>query len=159
MVFFLVLSCIKLLEGKIVRSSYSTLMQSKYFNPAFNSAIFDGPIRIYFAQFHEPLALKIYFMVQQQLVNEMSRAKEMAKVSGANILVMIYPTAESFGLSFDGKPENTPFETERWNEDIVIGLRGPIDDTKMDLLIDSLRLTMDNWRPAPTVQTSGLVEV
>lgn len=134
-------------------------MQSKYFNPAFNSAIFDGPIRIYFAQFHEPLALKIYFTIQQQLVQEMSRAKEMAKISGANILVMIYPTSESFTLSFDGKPEDTPFETEKWNEDIVVGLRGPMEDNKLDLLIESLRLTMNSWNPMPAIQTSGLAEV
>lgn len=142
-----------------MRSSYSTLMQSKYFNPAFNSAIFDGPIRIYFAQFHESLALKIYFMVQQQLGKEMSRAKEMSKSSGANIMVMIYPTTESFTLSFDGKPAETPFETEKWNEDVVIGLRGPIEDNKLELLMESLRLTMNNWNPHPLNQTSGLVEV
>jgi hypothetical protein len=134
-------------------------MQSKYFNPAFNSAIFDGPIRIYFAQFHEPLALKIYFMVQQQLVTEMARAKEMAKASGSNILVMVYPTAESFTLSFDNKNENTPFETEKWNEDVVIGTRGPIEDKHLDLLIESLRQTMTHWKPAPLIQTSGLAEV
>lgn len=142
-----------------MRSSYSTLMQSKYFNPAFNSAIFDGPIRIYFAQFHEPLALKIYFMIQQQLIQEMSRAKEVSKASGANILVMIYPTTESFTLSFDGKPTDTPFETEKWNEDVVIGLRGPIEDGRLELLMESLRLTMNNWRPAMPVQNSGLAEV
>lgn len=134
-------------------------MQSKYFNPAFNSAIFDGPVRIYFAQFHEPLALKIYFMIQQQLGMEMNRAKDMAKNSGANILVMIYPTGESFGLSFEGKPENTPFETEKWNEDVVIGLRGPLEDHRLDLLIESLRLTMSNWAPTPLVQASPLAEV
>lgn len=142
-----------------MRSSYSTLMQSKYFNPAFNSAIFDGPIRIYFAQFHESLALKIYFMIQQQLVKEMARAKEVSKSSGANILVMVYPTAESFTLSFDGKPADTPFETEKWNEDIVIGLRGPIEDNKLDLLMESLRLTMNNWKPANVANPQGLVEV
>lgn len=142
-----------------MRTSYSTLMQSKYFNPAFNSAIFDGPVRIYFAQFHEPQALKIYFMLQQQLGAEMAKAKEASKLSGANILVMIYPTNDSFVLSFDGKPENTPFETEKWNEDVVIGLRGPLDDSKLDLLMDSLRLTMNNWKPAPLVQAARFAEV
>ncbi|WP_253715533.1 hypothetical protein [Bdellovibrio bacteriovorus] len=142
-----------------MRSSYSTLMQSKYFNPAFNSAIFDGPIRIYFAQFHESLALKIYFMIQQQLVKEMARAKEVSKSSGANIMMMVYPTAESFTLSFDGKPADTPFETEKWNEDIMIGLRGPIEDNNLELLIESLRLTMNNWKPVNVANPQGLVEV
>ncbi|KYG65631.1 hypothetical protein AZI86_00705 [Bdellovibrio bacteriovorus] len=134
-------------------------MQSKYFNPAFNSAIFDGPIRIYFAQFHESLALKIYFMIQQQLVKEMARAKEVSKSSGANIMMMVYPTAESFTLSFDGKPADTPFETEKWNEDIMIGLRGPIEDNNLELLIESLRLTMNNWKPVNVANPQGLVEV
>lgn len=133
-----------------MRSSYTTLMQSKYFNPAFNSAIFDGPVRIYFAQFHEALALKIYFMVQQQLSAELAKAKELAKASGANVLVMIYPTEESFSLSFEtAAHKNSPWEVEKWNEDAVIGLRGPAEDENLDLLIETLRMTMQNWRPAP----------
>ncbi|MEK2646132.1 hypothetical protein [Bdellovibrio sp. BCCA] len=143
-----------------MRSSYTTLMQSKYFNPAFNSAIFDGPVRIYFAQFHEALALKIYFLIQQKLSAEMVKAKEVSKASGANILVMIYPTADSFLLSFEGA-EKTPsaLEVEKWHEDVVIGLRGPIEDENLDLLIETLRLTMENWRPASLEATSALAEL
>ena len=132
-------------------------MQSKYFNPAFNSAIFDGPVRIYFAQFHEALALKIYFLVQQKLVAEMAQAKEMSKISGANILLMIYPTADSFATSFENKSQSTtPFETEKWNEDIVIGMRGPIEDENLDLLVEALRQSMESWRPAPLLQAATL---
>ncbi len=132
-----------------MRSSYTTLMQSKYFNPAFNSAIFDGPVRIYFAQFHEALALKIYFLIQQKLGPEMAKAKEASKASGANILLMVYPTTDSFGLSFETQTQTTtPFETEKWQEDVIIGLRGPIEEDKLDLLLESLRQTIENWRPA-----------
>ena len=133
-----------------MRSSYTTLMQSKYFNPAFNSAIFDGPVRIYFAQFHEAQALKIYFSIQQKLVAEMAKAKEAAKNTGANILVMVYPTPDSFAMSFENHSGTvTPFESEKWNEDVVLGLRGPLEDENLDLLLETLRLTMENWRPAP----------
>lgn len=143
-----------------MRSSYTTLMQSKYFNPAFNSAIFDGPVRIYFAQFHEALALKIYFMIQQKLENELGKAKELSKASGANILVMIYPTEDSFLLSFeDGKNHIGPLSVEKWHEDAVIGLRGPIEDCNLDLLMESLRLTMENWRPAHLSQAFAPAEV
>lgn len=143
-----------------MRSSYTTLMQSKYFNPAFNSAIFDGPVRIYFAQFHEALALKIYFMIQQKLTSEMVRAKEISKASGANILVMIYPTEDSFLLSFEDAGKHVgPLEVEKWQDDVVIGLRGPIDDANLDLLIESLRLTMENWRPASLEKSSAPAEV
>ncbi|MEN0059096.1 MAG: hypothetical protein AAGB31_09690 [Bdellovibrio sp.] len=143
-----------------MRSSYTTLMQSKYYNPAFNSAIFDGPVRIYFAQFHEALALKIYFLIQQKLEAEMSRAKDMSRASGANILVMIYPTEESFLLSYEKSvPGGAPIEVERWQEDIMVGLRGPIADENLDLLLETLRETMRSWRPAPLSPVSAPAEL
>lgn len=143
-----------------MRSSYSSLMQSKFFNPAFNSAIFDGPVRIYFAQFHEALALKIYFLIQQKLKLEMAKAKQAAKASGANILVMIYPTIESFELSFaNSTSPNNPLEVEKWNEDVVIGLCGPLDEDRLDLLIETLRMTMEDWDPAPRTASSASAEV
>jgi hypothetical protein len=135
-----------------MKSSYSTLMQSKFFNPAFNSAIFDGPIRIYFAQFHEALALKIYFMIQQKLSHEVSRAKEVSRATGANILVMVYPTEESFLMSFEGQDRGqNPLALEKWNEDVVIGLRGPLEDQHLDLLIETVGLAIQNWKPAARI--------
>ena len=133
-----------------MKSSYSTLMQSKFFNPAFNSAIFDGPIRIYFAQFHEALALKIYFMIQQKLNEHVVRAKEISKASGANILVMVYPSEESFLMSFEAQQSQIeyPLALEKWNEDVVVGLRGPIEDQHLDLLVDTIGLAIDNWKPS-----------
>jgi hypothetical protein len=123
-------------------------MQSKFFNPAFNSAIFDGPIRIYFAQFHESLALKIYFLIQQKLAREVGKAKDLSKATGANILVMIYPSEESFQMSFENCAENAPLALEKWNEDVVVGLRGPIDDQHLDTLMNTLGSAMQNWTPA-----------
>lgn len=143
-----------------MRSSYTTLMQSKFFNPAFNSAIFDGPVRIYFAQFHEALALKLYFLLQQKLSAEMARAKELSKASGANILVMIYPTEESFLLSFDeSERHQLPLEVESWQQDVVIGLRGPLEDEHLDLFVDTLRMTMENWRPAQITASTAPLEL
>jgi len=131
-----------------MKSSYSTLMQSKFFNPAFNSAIFDGPIRIYFAQFHEALALKIYFVIQQKLQDQVARAKEISRASGANILVMLYPSEESFLMSFEGENDKAhPLALEKWNEDIVVGIRGPLEDKHLDLLVDTIAMAIQNWKP------------
>ena len=132
-------------------------MQSKYFNPAFNSAIFDGPVRIYFAQFHEALALKIYFMIQQRLTSEMAKAKESSKASGANILVMIYPTTDSFEMSFNcsAKDIENPL-VEAWNEDVVMGLCGSVEDKGLESVVETLRQTMNNWRPASLTVNSAL---
>lgn len=133
-----------------MKSSYATLIQSKYFNPAFNSAIFDGPVRIYFAQFHEALALKIYFLIQQKLSAEIARAKEISKASGSNILIMIYPTEDSFLFSFeDETSSDAPLAVNSWDDDVVIGLRGPIEDNQLDLLTETLIASIASWKPAP----------
>ena len=41
-------------------------------------------LRIYFAQFHESLALKIYFLIQQKLKEELATIKEKTKADGGN---------------------------------------------------------------------------
>ena len=134
-----------------MRTSYTNLMQSKYFNPAFNCAIFDGPVRIYFAQFQEEEVLKIYFMIQQKLASEINFAKERSKSSGANILIMAYPNIETFGLSFEMGSKAGLIEVEKWNEDVVVGLCGTLEDHQIDGLVETLRLTMENWRPEHAV--------
>lgn len=141
-----------------MKSSYSTMIQSKYFSPAFNSAIFDGPVRIYFAQFHESLALKIYFMIQQKLASEVQKAKELSKASGANIFIMVYPTEDSFLLSFDGEEDSKEFySVETSDEDLMIGLRGPIEDSQLETLIEVLRQGIQVWKPQ-SAQSSYLSE-
>ncbi len=124
---------------------YSTLTQSKYFNPAFNSAIFDGPIRIYFAQPHEGMALKLYFLLQNHFSEEIGKAKRIFKKKGKNILVMMYPTADTFCLSFDGTPSTLPLAVDSLGEDSVIGLRGPLDETKYDLLFHTIIEIIHKW--------------
>ncbi|MNJ96645.1 hypothetical protein D3C87_143740 [compost metagenome] len=143
-----------------MRSSFTALTQSKFYSPALNSAIYDGPVRIYFAQFHEALALKIYFMIQQGLTQEMQKAKEISKATGANILVMIYPTAESFSMSFEGaQSHNSPLEVEKFDQDVVIGLRGPIEDENLELLMETLKVSMDSWRPVVAESNPRPVEL
>ena len=130
-----------------MKSSYSSLMQSKYFNPAFNSAIFDGPIRIYFAQFHESLALKIYFLIQQKWTAEFARAKELSKATHSNIMIMIYPTDDSFAGSFANDTAQDGWICEKWNQDMVIALRGPLADNAIDTFMDFTGEVLRHWNP------------
>ncbi len=127
----------------------STLMQSKYFNPAFNSAIFDGPLRIYFAQFHEALALKIYFLIQQKWPQEFARAKELSKKMNSNVLILIYPTNDSFVLSMENHSALTEkWVKEDWNQDVVVALRGALEDDQMEPFLDFAGLCLRQWSPA-----------
>lgn len=131
-----------------MRSAYSMLMQSKFFNPAFNSAIFDGPVRIYFSQFHESLALKVYFNLQQKFPELMNRAKGLHQVNGKNILVMIYPSQESFQMSFEGL--DTFLVHDKLENDSLIGINGPFEDDRIPEVLhavaDSIAL-LENKAP------------
>ncbi len=128
-----------------MKATYSGLMQSKYFNPAFNSAIFDGPIRIYFSQFHESLALKLYFQLQNRLLDIVNRAKETHKQTGKNLLIMLYPSKESFSLSFE--TTTVPFVLDNLEDDDVIGLNGPFEDNEMDLILAQIEKALVSWKP------------
>ncbi len=140
-----------------MKTSYATLMQSKYFSAAFNSAIFDGPVRIYFAQFHEPVALKIYFMMQQKLGAEIAHAKEITKKSGGNVMLMIYPTKEAFSNIFGKKP--TSYSVEEWRHDLVIGLNGPCDEDQFESFVDDLGQIMMSWRPVEDSKSLSIAEL
>jgi hypothetical protein len=128
-----------------MKATYSALMNSRFFNPAFNSAIFDGPVRIYFAQFHESMALKIYFSLQQKFPLEMAKAKELYRNIGQNVLVMIYPTTESFAMSFDNT--QSFIQRDELSGDVVVGLNGPFEDELLpevlQAIIDSLKSSLE----------------
>ncbi len=136
-----------------MKATYSALMNSRFFNPAFNSAIFDGPVRIYFAQFHESMALKIYFSLQQKYAAEMTKAKELYKGHGQNVLVMIYPTKESFGMSFD--QTQSFIQKDDLHGDIVLGLNGPFED---ELLPQVLQAVVDSLQETAEISDKNQTE-
>jgi hypothetical protein len=132
-----------------MREQVTFVTQSKYFSPAFNAAIFDGPIRIYFAQYQEAAALKVYFHFQERYADLRRQASGIFKNRARNIFVMLYPTAETFDLSF-GEVEPlasgmgaealpSAILCEQLGEDHVIGVRGPLEDS----IINSLYLEVD----------------
>lgn len=126
-----------------MKASYSSLMQSRFFSPAFNSAIFDGPVRIYFSQLHESLALKIYFSLQQKFPDALARAKDLHKTYGLNLLVMIYPTEDSFQLSFEGR--NEFLIEDRLGDDTLLGINGPFEDDQLVTVLEGVVRCLRRW--------------
>lgn len=126
-----------------MRVTYSSLMNSKFFNPAFNSAIFDGPFRIYFAQVHESLALKIYFSLQQKFPQAIQRAKDVHKVQGTNLLVMLYPSADSFQMSFEGQRQF--LVEDQLAGDTLVAINGPFEDDKLTQVLERLATCISRW--------------
>jgi hypothetical protein len=108
------------------------LTQSRFYSPVFNAAVFDGPIRIYFAQHQEALALKVYFRLQQYLKDTYSAFRKTFKQHGQTVFLMLYPTQESFENSFSSEPAHGNVVSERLGDDFVLGVRGPLDDSAYD---------------------------
>jgi hypothetical protein len=118
-----------------MEQTLNQLTQSKFFTPVFNAAIFDGPVRIYFSQAQESQALKVYFHLQQQLLEAQPGVCENLRGDGRNIFVMLYPNVETFELSFDECHEDTPgVACAKLGRDYVVGVKGPVDDDESETI-------------------------
>ncbi len=116
-------------------SSLATLTQSKYYSPAFNGAIFDGPLRIYFAQYQEALALEIYFKIQQRL-KSLGEGRQHLKSLGSQVFVMLYPSSDVFSLSFEVSDNNVAFS--KIDNDFIFGINSHIDNDGYDTIYNYL---------------------
>ena len=115
----------------------SHLTQSRYYSPAFNAAVFDGPIRIYFAQHQEALALKVYFRLQNRLKDSHGSARQVFKQTGQTIFLMLYPTVEAFESSFSKQLQDSVVQ-ESLGEDFVLGVRGTLEDDAYDAVFEKV---------------------
>lgn len=126
-------------------ASYTNFSQSPYFNAAFNAAIFDGPLRTYFSQLHEAFALKIYFSISQQCISELDKCKQIHRDSGKTLMVLLYPTAEAFRISFE---VDASFITLAEVEgDDIIGITAPFEDKLLTEIVNSSKGLMSFWEP------------
>jgi hypothetical protein len=139
-----------------MRPLASQLTQSRYYSPAFNAAIFDGPVRIYFAQYQEALALKIYFRLQDRLQGWLGSAQQLARVKLPNAFIMLYPTDEIFANCFS--PEQCPERVvrERLGDDYVLGVCGPLREEDFDQLFNHLEIVASTWAKNLPAPPSGL---
>jgi hypothetical protein len=130
---------------KMMNESVTSLTQSNFYSPAFNAAIFDGPIRLYFAQYQEAVALKIYFRMQNELKEGYQRARELHRQVGKHLFVMLYPSSEAFDTSFPERGASTVCRS-RLGDDDVVGIRGLIPDEEFEKIYDEISDIFDTWR-------------
>lgn len=114
-----------------MNSATTNLLQSKFFTPVFNTAIFDGPVRLYFAQHQEPEALQIYFRLQSYVAKLEGEPLE----NDSHLFVMLYPNSETYFQSFE-KESSTAFE--KLGDHYVVGLKGPVGETDFDKLFGEI---------------------
>ena len=122
-------------EGQAEIEGRLYITQSPFYSPAFNGAIFDGPLRLYFTQSQEALALKFYFELR-------SKTQDLTQMwprnSGPSLYVMIYPTEETFDLCFVSQGLNWTSETlplGRLGRDHVIALQAGECENQLDQVI------------------------
>lgn len=130
------------------------ITESRFFSAAFNAAIFDGPVRIYFAQYQEAQALKLYFTMQEHLGEIRKEARGLFRNRKRNIFVMIYPSDETFEQSF-GKPTSlvqmgagaevaTPqIVRDRLGVDFIIGVCGPLEEDTLKMVCQDIGRIID----------------
>ncbi len=133
------------------------LTQSRFYSPAFNAAVFDGPIRIYFAQHQEALALKVYFQLQQYLKETYSTFRKNFKQHGQTIFLMLYPNEESFTTSFEAEgsqPNNVALE--RIGDDHVLGVKGPLMDEEYEEVFERVKAILQELGLTPELAAQSV---
>lgn len=142
-----------------MRQSASQLTQSRYYSPAFNAAIFDGPVRIYFAQYQEALALRIYFRLQDRLQGWIKSAEPLSRRRLPNIFIMLYPTEEIFTNCFGAEVIGQHLVSAKLGDDHVVGVGGPLQEEVFDQLYDQVEVIAQGWpRAAIASPTLALAE-
>lgn len=123
----------------------SHLTNSRYYSPAFNAAIFDGPIRIYFAQYQEALALRVYFRMHERIQGWLKDIRPLrSRVS--NVFIMLYPTDEIFVNCFSAEQVKNRIVMEKLGDDFVLGICGSLREEDFDDLIERVGEVAATWR-------------
>ncbi len=108
-------------------ASYSAFLSTKYYSPVFNTALFDGPFRIYFSQAYEGTALKIYHLLQVQHLSVWEHFKKWSEKSKLHVFILIYPTGDDVALAFeaDSTVEKGTLYSAPWEEGRLMALSNP----------------------------------
>lgn len=117
-----------------MKTQMSTLTQSKYYSAVFNAAIFDGPLRLYFAQYQEPLALKLYFKLQDGLKLLVDRARAENREL-PTLFIMLYPTEELFKDCFEPASAQQKMDMAPLGDDYILGIQGPLKEEDYDVVV------------------------
>jgi hypothetical protein len=132
-----------------MKEPLSILTQSRFFSPAFNGAIFDGPVRLYFSQTQEAAAMKLYFAILSHLKSKHADFRDSPAGEQNNIFILMYPTAESFRVVFPSD-DGARVQMDRLDSDYIVALNGPLDESEFPsvLAILDTAINQSNWHQA-----------
>ncbi len=128
-------------------ATYSSFMTTKYYSPVFNTALFDGPFRIYFSQSYESSALKIYHLMQTQYKDLCAQLKAWTQTSREHVFLLIYPEAKDLQIVFAETTRNSSatVQMQSWAEGLVIGISQPANDLDLAIQIEQIGSMLQAW--------------
>lgn len=128
-------------------ATYSSFMTTKYYSPVFNTALFDGPFRIYFSQNYESSALKIYHLLQTQYKDLWGQLKAWTQNSREHVFLLMYPEDKDLQIVFAETTKNAKatVQLQSWDEGIVLGISQPVTDLDLALQVEQIGSMLQNW--------------
>lgn len=135
-------------------ASYSSFLTTQYYSPVFNTALFDGPFRIYFSQSYESVALKIYHLLQSQDLALWTEYKRWSEKTRKHAFILIYPTDQDLAMAFDGD-KNSSLMQRPWDEGLILGLANPTTDEAFMSVYQNILLQLKNFKGNPYFLDSG----
>ena len=118
-------------------------MTTRFYSPVFNTALFDGPLRIYFSQSYESVALKIYHLIQTQHEDFWARIKQFNMRSKTHLFLMIYPETNDLKLVFENA--DSDFQAQEWDEGLAIGIVQAQNDVELKKQMEFILNAAARW--------------
>lgn len=118
-------------------ASYSSFLTTQYYSPVFNTALFDGPFRIYFSQSYESVALKIYHLLQTQDLGLWTEYKKWSEKTKKHAFILIYPSAQDLAVAFDGEVQ-APLMNRLWDEGLILGFANSHSDDAFPVIYQNI---------------------
>ncbi len=125
-------------------ASYSSFLTTQYYSPVFNTALFDGPFRIYFSQSYESVALKIYHLLQTQDLGLWTEYKKWSEKTKKHAFILIYPSPQDLAVAFDGEAQ-APLMNRLWDEGLILGFANSHSDDAFPVVYQSILTQLKNF--------------
>lgn len=130
-------------------ATYTAFMATRYYSPVFNTALFDGPFRIYFSQSYESSALKLYHLLQTQHEDVCLSLKRWSSQTKDHVFLLMYPEQNELDKIFSPTlaPEQLykQVKIEKWSEGIAIGCIQPMNEMDFINQLDQVKNVIQNF--------------
>lgn len=124
-------------------ATYSSFMTTRYYSPVFNTALFDGPLRIYFSQSYESTALKFYHLLQTEYKTQWDQLKEFSSKHKEHVFLLMYPEIKDLQIIFSNSTDAVQYQ--EWEEGLALGFYHPKDDVELNKQLGMIISSIEMW--------------